>query len=245
MLSARDLYVRGAETAVASWEAYARASHDAAVVRSPGVAAAVFPAEPARSVYNNAVLERDLGPGARATALDAMEGAYASAGVERFAAWVHESDEALRADVVARGYVLDTSTRAMGMVLDDVRRPELELELAPSSWSDYVRVAELPTGLLDAVDPCAFHVRIALLAGESVASGIAFDRDGDCGIYNVGTLAHARRRGIGTALTAVLAHDAAARGCETASLQATATAERVYAAVGFRDLGRILEYVPG
>ena len=33
-------------------------------------------------------------------------------------------------------------------------------------------------------------------------------------------------------------------GCSTASLQSTAMAERVYAAVGFRDLGRILEYVP-
>ena len=45
-------------------------------------------------------------------------------------------------------------------------------------------------------------------------------------------------------MTALLAHDAAARGCHTASLQATVMAERVYAAVGFRDLGRILEFVP-
>ena len=243
MHSARDLYSRGAETAVASWEAYARGSHGAAVIRSPGVAAAVFPAEPARSVYNNALLERDLGPSARAAALDAMEAAYASAAVGRFAAWVHESDEALRDDVEARGYGLDTSTRAMGMVLDDVRRPEVEL--APSSWSEYVRVAEIPAGLLDDVDQRRFHVRIARVAGESVSAGMAFDRDGDCGIYNVGTLAHARRRGAGTAVTAVLVHDAAKRGCETASLQSTAMGERVYAAIGFRDLGRILEYVPG
>jgi predicted GNAT family acetyltransferase len=34
------------------------------------------------------------------------------------------------------------------------------------------------------------------------------------------------------------------RGGRTASLQSTPMAERVYAAVGFRDLGRILEYVP-
>jgi len=30
----------------------------------------------------------------------------------------------------------------------------------------------------------------------------------------------------------------------TASLQSTPMAERVYAAIGFRDLGRFLEYVP-
>lgn len=64
------------------------------------------------------------------------------------------------------------------------------------------------------------------------------------GIYNVGTLEHARRRGLGTALTAAQVHDAHARGCRTASLQSTPMAERVYASVGFRDLGRILEYVP-
>jgi hypothetical protein len=34
------------------------------------------------------------------------------------------------------------------------------------------------------------------------------------------------------------------RGCQTASVQSTEMAERVDAAVGFRDLGRILEYVP-
>jgi hypothetical protein len=32
-------------------------------------------------------------------------------------------------------------------------------------------------------------------------------------------------------------------GCSTASLQSTEMAERIYAEVGFRDLGRILEYV--
>jgi len=73
---------------------------------------------------------------------------------------------------------------------------------------------------------------------------MAFDHDGDCGVFNVATLEAARRRGLGTALTARHVHDAAARGCSTASLQSTAMAERVYAAVGFRDLGRILEYVP-
>ena len=81
-------------------------------------------------------------------------------------------------------------------------------------------------------------------SGENVATGMAFDLDGDCGIYNVGTLEHARRRGLGTALTALLLHDALARGCQTASLQSTDIAEGVYAAVGFRDLGQIFEYVP-
>jgi predicted GNAT family acetyltransferase len=57
------------------------------------------------------------------------------------------------------------------------------------------------------------------------------------------TVEAARRRGLGTALTACHVHDAADRGCATASLQSTPMAERVYAAVGFRDLGRFLEYM--
>ena len=81
-------------------------------------------------------------------------------------------------------------------------------------------------------------------AGGNVATAIAFDHDGDCGIYNMSTVEEARRRGLGTALAARHVHDAVDRGCSTASLQSTAMAERVYAAVGFRDLGRFLEYVP-
>jgi ribosomal protein S18 acetylase RimI-like enzyme len=245
MFSARDLYSRGAQTLLASWEAYAGGSDGAAVIRSPGVAAAVFPSEPARRVYNNALIERDLGAAGRATALDAIEAQYASSGVGRFAVWVHESDEALRGDVVQRGYTLDTATRAMGMALADLRGPRPAVDVQPADLITHARVGELPAGLLDTVAARGFNVLVARLAGDTVSTGIAFDHDGDCGIYNVGTLERARRHGLGTAVTAGLAHDAAARGCQTASLQSTDIAERVYASVGFRDLGRILEYVPG
>jgi ribosomal protein S18 acetylase RimI-like enzyme len=244
MFSARDLYDRGARTLVASWEAYAGGSNGAAVIRSPGIAAAVFPSEPARSVYNNALVERDLGTAGRAAALDAAQSAYAAAGIERFAVWVHESDEMLRDDVVARGYALDTTTRAMGVALADLRVAPPTIDAETADLVAHARVGGLPAGLLDAVDGGPFHVLVARRDGQPVSTGIAFDRDGDCGIYNVGTLERARRRGLGTAVTARLAHDAAARGCQTASLQSTERAEGVYAALGFRDLGRILEYVP-
>lgn len=239
-----DLYRRGGDTLLASWEEYARGAVDASLQRHAGVAAAVFPNEPERSVYNNALLERGLSARERREAVDAMEAAYASAGVDRFAAWVHESDQAMQADLEGRGYTLDTATRAMGMSLAHVLPPRPEVDLAPPSWSEHLRIAGMPLGFLAAVDPAAFHVVVALLDGEPVATAIAFDLDGDCGIYNVGTLEHARRRGLGTALTVVLLRDALERGCATASLQATPMAERLYAALGFRDLGRILEYTP-
>jgi ribosomal protein S18 acetylase RimI-like enzyme len=239
-----ELYRRGIATLIASWDAYARGATDAAVRRLPGVVAAIFPEGPERDVYNNAVLGRGLAAPARTGAVETMEAAYASAGVSRFAAWVHESDEPMRTDLEGRGYVLDETTRAMGMDLTRARIPRPEIDHGRAEWSEYLRIGELPPGLLTGVDAAAFHVVVGRLGGESVSVGIAFDLDGDCGIYNVGTMAHARRRGLGTAVTAALVHDALARGCRTASLQSTATAEQMYTAVGFRNLGRILEYGP-
>ena len=244
-LTDADLYVRGTETLLATWAEYARGASGAAVQRYAGVATAVFPNEPERGVYNNAVLERDLAAAARADAIQTMEAAYAAAGVTRFAAWVHESDPAMRGDLERRGYTLDTSTRAMGMALEDIRMPRPELDLGELEWSEYLRIFGLPPGLLAGANHAAFHLLVARVDGESVATALAFDFDRDCGIYNVTTLEPARRRGLGTALTALHVHDALARGCRTASLQSTEMAEGMYAAVGFRDLGRFLEYVPG
>jgi ribosomal protein S18 acetylase RimI-like enzyme len=232
-----ELYGRGARTLLASWEEYARGAVAARVVRAPGVAAAVFPEGPERAVYNNAL----LGLGA---AIDAMEEIYAEAGVDRFAAWVHESDATLRRDLERRGYSVDETTRAMGMGLGDVRLPRPEIDLGPPDWFEYLRIVGVPPAFLAGADRDAYHVLVAPLDGENVAAAMAYDHDGDRGIYNVGTLEHARRGGLGTALTALLVHDARARGLRTASLQSTPMAERVYAAVGFRDLGRICEYVP-
>jgi GNAT superfamily N-acetyltransferase len=244
LLSDTDLYQRGIETLIASWEAYARSASDASVQSHRGVTIAVFPDDPERALYNNGVLDRGLDAAGRARALEDMRAAYADARVDRFAAWTHEADSALRYDLERLGYTLDTTTRAMGMSLSDVRLPAPELDLRELEWSDYLRVFDLPPGLLAAGDREDLHVVVAYLAGEPVTSALTFDWAGDLGIYNVGTLPHVRRRGLATLLTAHLLYEARARGCTSASLQSTPMAERVYAAVGFRDLGRFLEYVP-
>src|SRR3954468_12057766 len=94
-----QLHTRGTATLLASWDAYARWSAGASVVRLPGVDAAGFPSHPQRGVYNNAFLHPAGG-------IEAMEDAYAAAGVERFAAWVHEPDTALAAELERHGYAL-------------------------------------------------------------------------------------------------------------------------------------------
>ncbi|HEV7762051.1 MAG TPA: GNAT family N-acetyltransferase [Acidimicrobiales bacterium] len=242
-----DLYRRGAATLVASWQEYAHSSPGAAVVRTTGVSAAVFPHEPERSVYNNAVLDRDLGPVERTAAVDALDATYRSHGIDHYAAWVHESDTAMRAELDRRGYIVDESTRAMGMPLDDIAVRLPDAELGPIGWPDYLAhltTAGAPAGLLSGADPSAFHVLGARHAGQNATTALAFDHDGDCGIFNMSTLEGARRQGLGRALLARLVHDAQARGCSTATLQSTPMAERLYARAGFRDLGRFLEHSP-
>lgn len=239
-----DLYRIGCQTLVASWQAYARGAADAHVRHLPGVTAAVFPHEPERGVYNNALLDRELGTRARANALDAMQAAYADAGVTRYAAWIHESDHAMRTEIERRGYTLDTTTRAMGMDLAAIRLPHLDIDIDAADWADYLRYEGLPPDFLKSADHATFRVLAAWEDGEIIAAALAYDLGTDCGIYNVGTLERARRRGLGSAVTLAQLYAARSRRLRTASLQSTPMAERLYARLGFHDLGQILEYVP-
>jgi GNAT superfamily N-acetyltransferase len=239
-----ELYRRGTQTLLACWAAYARGTIGASVQYFPGVTAAIFPHEPERAYYNNALLGCDLTASARGIALAAMEVEYSAAGITAFAAWVHEEDAAMRIDLQRRGYRFSEATRAMGMALDNVHLPSQEVDLGSLDWTGYLRLFGLPPDLFQAADHTALNLVVARLDGLDAAAALAYDHAGDCGIFNVTTVAHARRRGLATALTALQLRKARARGCRTASLQSTPMAEHVYAAVGFRDLGQILDYTP-
>ena len=239
-----ELYRRGCRTLAASWREYARGAVGAVVRCLPGVIAAVFPRGPEREVYNNALLECGLAPQRRTQVLEAMEDAYAVAGVARFAAWVHESDEAMRGDLGRRRYTLDTTTLAMGMVLGEIRLDHPAVDLVELDWRVYLAADDLPAEFLAGADHAAFHPLGVRVDGRIVAAALAYDFEDDCGVFNVGTHEAFRRRGLGTAVTVAQLYRARERGCVTASLQSTAMGEGVYKAAGLRALGRILEYVP-
>jgi GNAT superfamily N-acetyltransferase len=240
----RELYDRGAATMVASWEVVASGPADASLVRADGVAAAVFPSGPEAEFFNNALVERGLDAAARSAAVAALEAIYGEAGVKTFAAWVHESDSGMRGEFERRGYVVTESTRAMGMAIEERAPLPPQPGYGPWDRAEYLRVMEIGPEMFAGNDLGAYEILLGQLDGENVATGTALEHEGDVGVFNVGTLEHARRRGLGTALTARLVEDAAGRGCVTASLQSTPMAEGVYAACGFRDLGRFLEYSP-
>jgi len=242
-----QLYDRMLATLVASWRRVAEGSDGASIDQVPGATVGLFPAGPERGIYNNAVLDRGLDESQAAAAVAAVGRVYADAGVDRYAVWAHDSEPAAIAELAGRGFGVDIWTRAMAMPLDELTVDPPRIELGPSVWAEHLRYLQtegVPDGLLEGVDADAFHVLVARLDGENVATAIAYDHEGDCGIFNAGTLPHARRRGLGTALTALHLHEARERGCETASLQATEIAQGVYSGIGFRDLGRFIEYAP-
>ena len=74
----------------------------------------------------------------------------------------------------------------MGMTLDGIRLPPPELEFGLATWSEHVRIAEVNPRLLSGLDISAFHILVAALRGENVATAIAFDHRTDCGLYTSG-----------------------------------------------------------
>jgi ribosomal protein S18 acetylase RimI-like enzyme len=239
--SEATLYDRQVGTLVASWRAYARHSDGATVAEVEGAAVCLFPSAPESAIYNNALLPRGLGAAAADEVVAAVEATYREARIPTYAVWAHDSDLAAVTALERHGLRFDSATRAMAMSLEALTEPRPEVEQGDLDWAGYAAFEGIPD-LLRGATAAEFHLRTARLDGREVGAVIAYDHDGDCGIFNLGTVPEARRRGIGSALTALQLHAARERGCTTASLQATPIAEGVYAALGFLDLGRHLEY---
>jgi GNAT superfamily N-acetyltransferase len=241
--NAVGLFDRSIATLIQSWLYLASGSPGAEVIETEGAAIAIFVHSPDREFLNNTVLARgleDLGP-----TLEAVERAYPSRGVGRYAIWVHESEAAAAHEVKSRGYGYDSSTRTMAMPITDLGA-EIDtstLDLVEPTPEQFWRLDGLD-GFAPNLSAEGAHFYVCRLDAEDAAMLMAFDHGGDCGIYMVGTQPAARRRGLATALSAYAIEQARERGCTTASLQSTEMAESVYARVGFRDLGRFHEYTP-
>jgi Acetyltransferase (GNAT) domain len=95
---------------------------------------------------------------------------------------------------------------------------------------------------LEPGSPARFYV--GYLGGEPVAASECFLGHGVAGLYAVVTLQAVRRRGIGTAMTVAPLLDARAVGYRTATLQASAGGQSVYARLRFLPCGEFREYKP-
>jgi ribosomal protein S18 acetylase RimI-like enzyme len=93
-----------------------------------------------------------------------------------------------------------------------------------------------------AADP---RVRLAVVLddGEPVAAATAMRSGSTTGIYSVGTVEGARRRGYGRAVTwAAIGASVDAWGSEIAILTSTAMAVSLYRSMGFEQIGRVHIY---
>ena len=172
----------------------------------PGVAAAIFPKEPERSVYNNAMLERDLPAPERTAAIAAMEPrtrpsrhALCRLGArDRRAAAFRPRTTGLhgRRDDPRHGHAAHGDPQGpAGARARGGRLGRLPPHLRPT------RRAPRRGGPLRLSPP------VRPPRGRMGRHRDGFDHEGDCGLYNVATLEHARRRGL-DALTALQLHDA-------------------------------------
>lgn len=87
---------------------------------------------------------------------------------------------------------------------------------------------------LGVADPWRHY--LGYLDGEPVATVTVFFAAGVAGVYFVMTVPPARRRGIGSAITAAVLREARDSGSEYAVLGSSPAGRSVYAGLGFREL---------
>jgi ribosomal protein S18 acetylase RimI-like enzyme len=168
----------------------------------------------------------------------------------------------LRRHLEAAGMTIGDSQPGMAVDLLALREPPMPAGLTIERVADDetarvwnrvgIRGFEMPSEL----EPAFERVVLALtrqtepgtlylgrLDGEPVATSALVTAGGTAGIYNVATLAEARRKGIGAALTARALLDGRARGLRIGTLQASTMGYPVYQAMGFREYIRLEHYV--
>lgn len=221
-------------------------SPDGFTIRRDGLLASVCPEMPHRSVFNS-VVHRST-PRLQA-ALDEVAAAYDQAGVAAWTVWTPQRDASAR-DVLGRsGHRLDASPQAMAAPLHEI---DVAGGAEGVEWARTEGVGEMcavlasafgwepgPASTVFARLPQRGHVYVGRAGGRAAACVATLDAEGDCAVFNVGTLPEARGRGLCTALMRQALADARQRGCTTTSLQATAMGRPLYARLGYRELGVI------
>ncbi|HZB35722.1 MAG TPA: GNAT family N-acetyltransferase [Gaiellaceae bacterium] len=86
---------------------------------------------------------------------------------------------------------------------------------------------------------------LARIDGDPVGLGLSFLGGGVVGLYGIGTLPAARRRGVGSALTLVPMLEAREKGYAAAILHSTPEGELLYPRLGFHEYCQISRFLGG
>jgi ribosomal protein S18 acetylase RimI-like enzyme len=212
-----------------------------------GVQAAFAPSSPDRSLFN-AVLYTD--GDALLRARDELDAAYAAAGVRAWTVWVRPGDERVARELEAAGHAHDARPMLMAAdvdALDLEPRADLEADVEPT-WATLAEVNDAAYGVppersfrpaLGGLRHDAAPAWIGRLDGRPAAALATHVHDGDCGVTFVAVRPEAQGRGLAAELMRRALAAARDAGATTTSLEATARGEPVYAALGYRSLGRL------
>ena len=198
------------------------------------------------SGFNGCVVTREALSAELATSV-----AWVAAHNVPFRVWVAEKLAAGLAEVPASYGLEPAASLYPGMVLHPIPDGPIlgtDVSVVPifeSSLDEFIGVldqsglrAELAQRLIPpsfATDPDV-QLFVGRLDERPVATSIAI-RSGDAsGVYNVGTLPEARRRGLGSAVTWAAVGAGRAWGCDTIVLQSSVMGLSMYAEMGFRTV---------
>jgi GNAT superfamily N-acetyltransferase len=225
------------------------ASAGARLFERDGVAAAVVPACPDRSVANS-VSSSD--PAALAGLLDELADAYERAGVQAWTVWVPEFDSETIAALEAAGHAFDGKPLAMALELEGWRAPEIgeldwDRDVDPAllgRLNDLAYGLEPEIGVARALaDPLPeYTLYQARVEGRPACVLATIDHGDDLGFYFVATDPGLRGRGLASRLMAVALADAQRRGIATSTLQSSALGQPVYERLGFAGGFRLHMY---
>jgi GNAT superfamily N-acetyltransferase len=168
-----------------------------------------------------------------------------------FRVWIAEKLAPRLTDVPARYGLEPAGSLYPGMVLHpipDVPRSSEGVSVVPifgPSLDEFIGVveesglrADLAHRLISpsfAADPDV-QLFVGRLDGNPVGTSIAIRSRDASGVYNVGTLPGARRRGVGSAVTWAAVGAGRAWGCDTVVLQSSVMGLSMYADMGFRTV---------
>ena len=116
----------------------------------------------------------------------------------------------------------------------------LDLSVALGMPRDLAERVFVP-GLLDDPDVRLF---VGSLDGRPAGTSLAIRTGETSGVYNVGTVAVARRRGVASAATWAAVSAGREWGCDVVVLQSTAMALSMYEAIGFRTIATYAMFMP-
>jgi len=220
---------------------------DSRLFERRGVAAAVVPSVPQRSILNS-VTYADAA--ALADALGDVGHAYEQAGVVAWTVWAPEDDEAAAEILSAAGHTLDGRPAAMSLELAEFEPPELG-DLDWDARASAAEVGELndraygwergeaAAGLRDLKPGPTTHLYRARSGGQTASVAVIIDSGDEASVVLVATDPAHRGRGLSTRLMGAALGEARARGMRTSTLQASGAGEPVYARLGYRSFGRL------